>query len=77
MSPRTVFRILKALRFGLKALAPFLATPRGRRSVLATLSFLAMGAGFWMAWPPLGLIVPGSLVFAALTYSHLTTDEKE
>lgn len=40
--------------------------------LLATGSLAAISAGFWLAWPPLGLIVPGSLVFACLVYAHLT-----
>lgn len=46
------------------------------RTALAVSSFLAMAVGFWMAWRPLGLIVPGAIVFSSLCYSHLTVAEE-
>lgn len=42
-----------------------------RREWLATAGFGAIAVGFWMAWPPLGLIVPGAIVFGALMLNHL------
>jgi hypothetical protein len=45
------------------------------RNLLALASFAALAAGFWLAWPPLGLIVPGGIVFAALAWSHVRRDD--
>lgn len=47
------------------------------RAAMAVGSFVAMAVGFWLAWAPLGLIVPGAIVFGSLTYSHLTGAEAE
>lgn len=41
------------------------------RGILAFVALLAIAAGFWMAYSPLGLIVPGALVFGLLCWSHL------
>lgn len=43
-----------------------------RRSLLATGAFASMSWGFHMAWEPLGFLVPGIIIFAALSWSHLT-----
>lgn len=40
-------------------------------NLLATASLAAIAAGCWMAWPPLGLIVPGVIVFGCLTMDRL------
>jgi hypothetical protein len=40
-------------------------------SIIATAALAAIGAGFWMAWPPLGLIIPGSIVFGCLALTRL------
>jgi hypothetical protein len=40
-------------------------------SLAATLAFAAIAAGFWLAWPPLGLIVPGAIVFLCLVFTRL------
>ena len=32
--------------------------------VMAVAGVCALGVGCWMAWPPLGLIVPGALLLA-------------
>ncbi len=37
----------------------------------AVAAFAALAAGFWLLSPALGLIVPGAIVFAALTWKHL------
>lgn len=42
-----------------------------RNEGMALVGFVVMGAGFWMAWPPLGLILPGALLFLAATLRHL------
>jgi hypothetical protein len=47
-----------------------------RRSLAATAAFAALAAGFWMAWRPLGLIVPGAIVFGALVWSHYRGGEE-
>jgi len=52
-----------------RLLARLAANPR---SLLATLFFAGLAVGFWMAWPPLGLIVPSALGFVCLAFSHLT-----
>ena len=39
--------------------------------VLVSLSLLSIGVGCWMAWPPLGLIVPGVIVFGCMAISRL------
>ena len=39
---------------------------------IAAISGLALiGVGCWLAWPPLGLIVPGCLVLAAAVAGHM------
>ena len=40
------------------------------RDLLGLGSLVAIAAGCWMAWPPLGLIVPGLIVFAAVASTH-------
>lgn len=40
-------------------------------NLLAAASLAAVAAGFWLLHPGLGLIVPGAVVFAALSYTHL------
>lgn len=44
---------------------------RNAADLLAAGSLLAVGAGFWMAWRPLGLIVPGAIVFGCLAWGRL------
>ena len=39
-------------------------------NVLATVSFFGLAAGLWMAWPPLGVIVPCGLLFGLLCWDH-------
>lgn len=46
-------------------------TGNNARGLAALLSLLSLAAGFWLAWPPLGLIVPGAVVFGCLAYSHV------
>jgi hypothetical protein len=41
------------------------------RNLLAVASLLAIAVGFWLAWQPLGFIVPGTVVFGLLCWSHL------
>ena len=41
------------------------------RNITAATAFVAVAVGFALAWLPLGLIVPGSMVLAALIYGHL------
>lgn len=58
----------------------------GRRCVLALLanaanllalaSLVMIGVGFWLAWEPLGLIIPGVLVFACLIWGRLRAEGK-
>ena len=36
------------------------------RNALAVGALAILSAGFWLAWPPLGLIVPGVVVFGLL-----------
>lgn len=53
-------------------LTPFLTWLAGNAANLLTTAALAgLGAGCWMAWPPLGLIVPSGLVLALLVYGQL------
>jgi hypothetical protein len=35
-------------------------------------SLASLGVGFWMAWPPLGPIVIGTLLLAGLIWVRLT-----
>lgn len=37
----------------------------------AALALAAIAAGFWLAWAPLGLIVPGCIVFGCVSWSYL------
>lgn len=39
-------------------------------NLLATTALAAIAAGCWMAWQPLGLIVPGVIVFGCLAYTR-------
>ena len=57
-------RLALILRFALAILPP-------PRSLLAAGSLTMIACGFWMAWTPLGLIVPGVLVFACLVFGRL------
>ncbi len=41
------------------------------RNLVASAAFLVMCGGLSWAYPPLGLIVGGGLVFVALVWSHL------
>lgn len=41
------------------------------RNAVFTAAFFATAAGFWMAWPPLGLIVPGMILMCLLIVSQL------
>ena len=41
------------------------------RNITAATAFVAVAVGFALAWLPLGLIVPGSMVLVALIYGHL------
>ena len=41
------------------------------RRDLAVASFTAVAVGCFWAWPPLGLIVPGGIVFGFLSWSHV------
>ena len=55
-----------------KLLTPLVLLWNNRRDVAAVSSFAAIAIGFWLAWYPLGLIVPGMIVFAALSYSRVS-----
>lgn len=39
------------------------------RDLLAVVGLLLVASGCWMAWRPLGLIVPGALILAAVAWS--------
>ena len=39
--------------------------------MLFTVALAGLAGGFWLAWPPLGLIVPSALVLTALSWAHL------
>lgn len=41
------------------------------QNLVATLALGAIGVGCWMQHPPLGLIVPGAIVFAALAWTRV------
>lgn len=61
----------------MKRLARLLAVPfvwlwQARRFVIGLAAFGSIAAGFWMAWEPLGLIVPGAIIFGALVYSRVS-----
>lgn len=40
------------------------------RNAIATAAFVAFTLGLWMERPSLALIVPGAIVFSALTFTH-------
>lgn len=40
-------------------------------NVLTTASLVGLGVGFWMAWQPLGLIVPCGIVFGLLCWGQM------
>lgn len=44
---------------------------RDPESIAATLAFVALTAGLFWAWPPLGLIVPGGIVFGCLAWRRM------
>lgn len=46
-------------------------------NILFTIAFLAMSIGFWQAWAPLGLIVPGALVVGICVYNQLLPEVVE
>lgn len=35
----------------------------GLEDLAVVVGLVMLGAGFWWCWPPLGLIVPGALLF--------------
>lgn len=41
------------------------------QNLLAIAALASIGVGLWMAWPPLGLIVPGGIVFGALAWTRI------
>lgn len=41
-------------------------------NLLATLALLLLAYGFRLAWPPLGYIVPGALIFGCLALGRLS-----
>ena len=41
------------------------------QNTLATLSLVGLSVGCWMAWPPLGLIVPSGIVFMVLLANQI------
>lgn len=43
------------------------------RGWLAVGSLAMLGVGCWLAWPPLGLIVPGGLVFLLLCVGEIVS----
>ena len=43
---------------------------RHPRDSVAVGAFIALAAGFWLAWPPLGLIVPSVFVLGRLVWSQ-------
>lgn len=58
-------RTRKACRWLLAAIV------RHAEALVAFTAFAVFSAGFWLAWPPLGLIVPGGIVLGSLTWKHL------
>lgn len=40
------------------------------RDLLALVALLGLSAGCWMAWAPLGLIVPSALLLGGLVWTH-------
>lgn len=46
------------------------------RFIAAAAAMVAIGVGLWMAWAPLGLIVPGTVVFALVVYGELRRLER-
>lgn len=40
-------------------------------NVLATCSLVGLGAGFWLWFPPLGLIIPCGIVFGLLCWGQM------
>jgi hypothetical protein len=38
--------------------------------LVGTGAFICMSIGFGLAWLPLGMIVPGGIVFGALVWKH-------
>ena len=53
-------------------MAPLVMVWDNRRDVAAIASFIAITVGFWLAWYPLGLIIPGTIAFAALSYTRVS-----
>lgn len=43
------------------------------RGWLAVGSLACLSVGCWLAWPPLGLIVPGGLVFGLLCVGEIVS----
>lgn len=41
------------------------------RNLTAAAALAAVSVGFWLYSPPLGLIVPGAVVFASLAFTRL------
>lgn len=41
------------------------------RNWIFTASLTTCGVGFWLAWPPLGLIVPSLIVLSLLVASQI------
>lgn len=40
------------------------------RDLLAIGAILGLSVGCWLAWPPLGLIVPSLLILGGLVWTH-------
>jgi hypothetical protein len=62
-------RFLTSVRTSVRKLR--LWTVANGESLAATGSLAAIAAGCWMAWPPLGLIIPGAIVFLCLASTRL------
>lgn len=41
------------------------------KDIVAIVGILMLGAGCWLAWPPLGLIVPGAIILIAAIMGHV------
>ncbi len=44
---------------------------KAARPLAATAAFTAIVAGLWLERPSLALLIPGTIIFALLVYSHV------
>jgi hypothetical protein len=44
---------------------------KNSHSITAFISFCTFSVGWYLAWPPLGFIIPSTLIFACLAWQHL------